>query len=268
MIWQPWRHLGKKLLTLLTLTALVAILVWWRQDAADQTSKTSEKVASGSQNTITVTSSFDKSKYSSDQASSLWAVVNKGRALPPSYVPAELRVPKVTLNGTAASENMHLRSDAASVLETMAAAAADDGLKLTLVSGYRSYPTQQSVYSGYVSSQGQTEADKTSARPGHSEHQTGLAADLGAASGRCQLEKCFGDMAEGQWLTANAYKFGFIVRYENGKESLTGYTYEPWHLRYVGQQAAAEIKKTGQSLEQFFNLPPIANYSSDIYQLY
>jgi D-alanyl-D-alanine carboxypeptidase len=162
---------------------------------------------------------------------------------------------------------MLLRQVPAAAIEKLVSAADNDGMKLMLVSGYRSYSTQQSVYSGYVSSQGKDYANATSAQPGHSEHQTGLAADIGATSRKCQLDVCFGDTAEGKWLAANAYKYGFIVRYQKDKSNLTGYAYEPWHVRYVGNDLAAEINKTGQTLEQFFGLPAYPDYPVKPYEL-
>jgi D-alanyl-D-alanine carboxypeptidase len=210
---------------------------------------------------------FDKNRYSTSEPLSPWVVVNKGRVLAADYIPVDLVVPNVPLSEASSSENMHLRSDAAPALEDLVAAAAKDSIKLMLVSGYRSYATQQAVYSGYVSSQGQAYADSTSARPGHSEHQTGLAADLGAAGAQCQLEKCFGDMVEGKWLAANAYKYGFIIRYQKDKTNLTGYDYEPWHIRFVGTDLAAELNKTGQTMEQFFGLPAYTDYPAQQYDL-
>lgn len=202
-----------------------------------------------------------------NDAASIWVVVNKGRVLPNAYVPADLVVPDISLSQSAASQNMQLRKDSAASLEKLVSAASNDALKLKLVSGYRSYATQQSVYNSYVASQGKAYADATSAQPGHSEHQTGLAADLGATSGKCQLEKCFGDMAEGKWLAASAHKYGFIVRYQKDKQNLTGYDYEPWHVRYVGIDLATELNKTGQTLEQFFDLATYSDYSAQPYEL-
>lgn len=202
---------------------------------------------------------FDKSKYSLDEPGSLWVIVNKQRSIPASYEPTSLRQPNVAVRASGSPE-MLLRDDAASAVEQLVAAAAKDGVNLMLVSGYRSYGLQQAVYNGNVASEGQAQADKTSARPGHSEHQTGLGADLGATSGACQLQACFGQTPEGQWLAANAHKYGFVIRYPEGKEAIVGYTYEPWHLRYVGKSLASEVKKTGQTLEEFFGLPAAPNY--------
>jgi D-alanyl-D-alanine carboxypeptidase len=118
-----------------------------------------------------------------------------------------------------------------------------------------------------VDATGQKHADSVSARPGHSEHQTGLAADLGASSGECALRACFGDMPEGKWLAANAYRYGFIIRYQKGATPRTGYAYEPWHLRYVGKQLAAEMQRTSVTLEEYFHLPAYPDYPGRILKL-
>lgn len=259
------RRLVKKILLLLFLAALVAAIVWWR---GDQPATNSQSAASVSYTSTPKTpTSFDKSQHSVNDPASLWVVVNKGRILPSSYVPADLIVPNVNLNESASSDNMHLRKDAQVALEKLTAAASGESIKLVLVSGYRAYTTQQSVYSGYVASQGKAYADATGAQPGHSEHQTGLAADLGALSGKCQLDACFGDTTEGEWLASNVYKYGFIIRYQSGKTDLTGYAYEPWHIRYIGVELATEINKTGQTLEQFFDLPTYTDYPLKSYEL-
>jgi D-alanyl-D-alanine carboxypeptidase len=203
-----------------------------------------------------------------DQASSISVVVNKGRRLPSSYVPAALVVPSVKLSQSAASENMHLRSEASTALEQLFAGAANSGVKLMLVSGYRSYSTQVSVYNGYVNTIGQAAADASSARPGFSEHQTGLAADVGDANGVCQLDQCFETTTAGKWLAANSYKYGFIVRYPKGKDNLTGYEYEPWHIRFVGTDVAEKINESGQTLEQYFNLPTYPDYTATPFELH
>ena len=261
------RHLARKVLLLLALAAAVAAIVWWRSSATEVKQTVSSNQATTEIKTTPASASFNKQQHSVNDPSSVWVVVNKGRMLPSSYTPTDLVVPNVSLSESFESDNMHLRQEPATALEKMAAAATTEGLELMLVSGYRSYGTQQSVYGGYVASQGRAYADTTSAQPGYSEHQTGLAADLGAQSGKCQLEVCFGDLAEGKWLAANAYKYGFIIRYQKAKTSLTGYDYEPWHMRYVGIDLATEINKSSQTLEQFFGLAAYTDYPSTPYEL-
>ncbi len=116
-------------------------------------------------------------------------------------------------------------------------------------SGYRSYQVQKTLYTNYIASHGQVAADTFSARPGHSEHQTGLTFDLRQLSGSLLTSE-----PEISWVRDNAHEFGFIVRYPKGKEHITGYTYEPWHLRYMGQDARA-IYESGQTLEEFYKIP-------------
>ena len=138
-------------------------------------------------------------------------------------------------------------------LNELIGSAKNEGVKFKIISGYRSYNYQKEVYQGWVNSLGQKEADKVSARPGHSEHQTGLAYDLGNG-GSCDLESCFGDTKEGKWLKLNAHKYGFIIRYPKDKVNITGYSYEPWHLRYVGIEHAKSIYEQKISLEEYLGV--------------
>ncbi len=202
-----------------------------------------------------------------DQAASITVVVNKGRILPSSYVPADLVVPDVALRLGSGSPEMHVRAEAAAAMKQLFAGAAQSGLQLKLASGYRSYSLQKTLYNGYVASSGQAYADASSARPGHSEHQTGLAADLEPASRNCEIQQCFGTTAEGKWLAANAYKYGFIIRYQEGKDNLTGYEYEPWHVRYIGTDLATKVYKSGKTLEQYFGMTTYADYPPTSFQL-
>lgn len=199
-------------------------------------------------------SDFDKTKYSTDEPGSLWWVVNKKRPLPDGYVPNNLVVPNVQLRLSASAEQMHLRKDAAKAIEQLFDDAKRSGKSLYLASGYRSASYQKQLYESYVIKDGKEKADRYSARPGTSEHQTGMAADVGRIDGKCELEICFGETPEGKWLRENAHRYGFIIRYLQGKEDFTTYQSEPWHLRYVGQDLAIRLKDTGQSMEEFFGL--------------
>jgi D-alanyl-D-alanine carboxypeptidase len=204
---------------------------------------------------------FNKQLHPLDEPGSPWWVVNKKRPLPAGYVPPDLVVPDVRLRLDRSAEQMHFSNQATPALKEMFAAAAQEGVNLVFGSGYRSEAYQRTLYNGYVASVGQTEADRVSARPGTSEHQTGLAFDATSASGQCHLEACFADLPEGKWLAAHAYEYGFVLRYPNGKESITGYTYEPWHMRFVGKELATEMHRTGfQTLEEFFGLPAAPTY--------
>jgi len=211
--------------------------------------------------------SFNKKQNSVNDPNSIWAIANKGRALSGTYTPSDLVVPNVPLRLNSSASEMQLRSSAASALQRMFSTASTQGIHLMLASGYRSYDEQVSLYSGYVSSQGQQSADSSSARPGFSEHQLGLSADVEPASRKCEVAACFADTVEGKWIAANAYKYGFVIRYPKGKESLTGYEYEPWHVRYVGTNLATQIQKSGQTLEQYFNLPTYSDYAASPYTL-
>lgn len=206
---------------------------------------------------------FDKRLYSTTDPASIWVVVNKRHALnPPEYKPADLVFPTVPLR-VPGNESMQVRKVTATALETMFAGAKEQGIHLMLSSGYRSYSYQVNLYNGYVSSEGQKSADTQSARPGYSEHQTGLAADLEPQDRTCEVEQCFAGTPEGKWLAANAYKFGFIIRYPNGLDNITGYEYEPWHIRYVGSQLAAEMHNDRtKTLEQFFGISGGTSYSN------
>ena len=205
---------------------------------------------------------FNKQRLSLTDPSSLWVIANKHRPLQPkTYTPSDLVVPDVPLRLTAKDDEMKLRREAAGALRALFAEAEQKGLKLMVSSAYRSYSFQTGLYNRYVQQQGQATADTQSARPGFSEHQTGLAVDVEPASRTCEVEACFGDTPEGQWVAANAYKYGFIIRYQEGEQDTTGYVYEPWHLRYVGQDLSQELYQQGNpTLEDFFGLEPASDY--------
>ncbi|MBR5447157.1 MAG: M15 family metallopeptidase, partial [Clostridia bacterium] len=144
--------------------------------------------------------------------------------------------------------------DANTALNEMFAAAKEDGLNLFVRSGFRSYATQKWLYENYVAQDGKEEADRYSARPGHSEHQTGLGIDINKA------DSSFEGTPEAIWLAANCHKFGFIIRYPQGKEHITGYMYEPWHVRYVGMDHAPVIYEKGLCLEEYLGITSQYNY--------
>ncbi|AGE22129.1 putative carboxypeptidase [Geobacillus sp. GHH01] len=182
-------------------------------------------------------------------------LVNKEQSLPPGYKPADLVVPRVPfLCADPNAEKRHMRAEAAAALEEMFAAARRDGIELVAVSAYRSYERQQVIFAEEVRQKGREKAVQAVAHPGQSEHQTGLAVDISSRSAGCQLTESFGATKEGQWVAAHAHEYGFIIRYPKGKEAVTGYKYEPWHLRYVGRKAAAVIKKRGLTLEEYFKV--------------
>ncbi|MCC9069245.1 M15 family metallopeptidase [Arthrobacter cryoconiti] len=179
-------------------------------------------------------------------------LVNKHHELiPKTFIPADLTTPNVR---TDSPDPPLLRKNAAAAVETMFAAAAADGVTITIQSSYRSFLTQISLYENYVEQKGQTEADKTSARPGYSEHQTGLALDIGDANvpAECEFTSCMAGSAAAKWVGAHGMEYGFIIRYPQGEEALTGYLYEPWHLRFVGISVARDMAVRGiSSYEQY-----------------
>lgn len=212
--------------------------------------------------TQTKNQGFNKKQFSLDDPASIWVIVNKQRPLQPkTFVPTDLVAPAIPLRLGQDSKEMQLRGPAADALTRMYEAARAEDLKLMVSSAYRSYSYQDNLYNYYVKQQGQATADSQSARPGHSEHQTGLAVDIEPASRTCEIQACFADTPEGKWVAENAYKYGFIIRYTDGKQSTTGYIYEPWHLRYVGEDLANELRNAGNpTLEEYFGLPPAADY--------
>jgi zinc D-Ala-D-Ala carboxypeptidase len=197
---------------------------------------------------------FDKSQHSVSEVGGLWWVVNKKRPLPEGYAPPNLVTPNIKLRWAPIAESMQVSSVIAPSLEAMDKAMKAAGFDMMLVSGYRSEKTQAELYNNYVSQQGQEAADRLSAKPGTSEHQTGLAVDLGRSDSKCELDQCLGNMPEGKWLADHAHEYGFIIRYLQGKEAITGYEYEPWHVRYVGKDLATELHNNQQTMEEFFGL--------------
>lgn len=179
-------------------------------------------------------------------------VVNKERALPSDYIPADLVYPNVKFSFTEKNDKRKMRSEAAKAIESLFDAAKKDNIELVAISGYRSFATQKSIFARNVKEQGLEVASQVSAREGYSEHQTGLTMDVSSASAKYSLEETFGDTKEGKWLAEHAHEHGFIIRYPKGKEEQTGYAYEPWHIRYVGVEVATEVKEKDMILEQYF----------------
>ena len=186
----------------------------------------------------------DKSNYNDPDSISF--VVNKKRPLPDGYTPTDL-------DGI-------LRKEPKEKLDALLSEARAQSINLRLISGYRSQSSQDSLYSSYLSKDGQALADTYSARPRHSEHQTGLAVDLGNNDNICDLDICFSETPGGKWLSQNSYKFGFIIRYQKDKTDITGYQFEPWHLRYVGTDIAKDLHSSNKTLEEYFGLPSAPSY--------
>ncbi|SEF87861.1 D-alanyl-D-alanine carboxypeptidase family protein [Paenibacillus sp. UNC499MF] len=189
---------------------------------------------------------------------SMTVLVNKQFKLPDTYKPSDLVYPDVNFVFAEKIEKRMMRKEAAGALENMFDAAKKAGTPLAGVSAYRSHSTQTTLFNRYVQKDGEDAAKKYSAVPGHSEHETGLAIDVAGSTGKCAAEDCFGGTPEAKWLEDHAHEYGFIIRYPKGKESVTGYQYEPWHLRYVGIQMAKDIKAKNTTMEEYLNAVPVA----------
>ena len=146
-----------------------------------------------------------------------------------------------------------IQNDAYTEFKRLLDDAKSDGVHFSLLSGYRSYRVQKEIYDDYVSKYGKEAADKAVARPGYSEHQTGYALDLN------DEQESFADTTAGKWLNANCAKYGFIIRYPKGKEAITGRTYQPWHVRYVGPELATKLYNNGKwiTLEEYFGISSV-----------
>ncbi|MCK1997159.1 M15 family metallopeptidase [Psychrobacillus psychrodurans] len=163
-------------------------------------------------------------------------IASKKYPLPSTYAPGESK-------------------EARAAFQEMAAEATLSGYDLIAFSTYRSFDYQTQLYDRYVTNDGQDAADRYSARPGYSEHQTGLAFDIGEQHFEQHFAKeSFGETEAGKWVAANAHKYGFIMRYPNGSEKITGYMYEPWHFRYVGEELAVQVYEANVTLEEFLDL--------------
>ncbi|MFT4123311.1 MAG: M15 family metallopeptidase [Microbacteriaceae bacterium] len=203
---------------------------------------------------------FDTGARSLTDPTSYWVIVNKLHPLhPKSYAPSDL----VTVPVAHVYTPKLRKRAAAAVVKMFAAYAKQTGKAMQSQSAYRSYSAQKSTYAYWVSKLGTAGADLTSARPGYSEHETGLAIDISAVGGSCALRSCFAKTSQGKWLAKHAWKYGFILRYPKGKTKVTGYEYEPWHYRYVGKALAKQMHLTGIStLEEFFGYANATDYPS------
>ena len=190
---------------------------------------------------------------------SIPVLVNKQNKLPDSYNPTDLVNTKIPFMSGATNEKCKMRNVAATAINQLFSAAKDQGISLLGVSAYRSHETQTTLFNYYVTRDGYKKARTYSALPGTSEHETGLAIDVTGGNGKCAAEDCFGGTKEAIWLEKHAAEYGFIIRYPQGKDSITGYQYEPWHLRYVGKTIALEIMNAGITLEEYFNEVPVSN---------
>ncbi len=174
-------------------------------------------------------------------------LVNKYNQLSNDYIPNDLE----KINPLYNTYGLMLRHDTRIAFEEMCSDALNEGIHLEAISTYRSYYYQWKVYLMNITpymllDEYQIQRDKVSARPGHSEHQTGLAVDIN------ELEQSFADTIAGQWLAENAYRYGFILRYPKGKEQITGYDYEPWHFRFIGKDFAEAVYNSDLTYDEFY----------------
>jgi zinc D-Ala-D-Ala carboxypeptidase len=195
----------------------------------------------------------DKGAAEVTNMTDMLVVVNKKRTIRPTYTPPDLVQPNIPFSFPGKSPRKLMRKQAAHALEQLFVQAKRDKVDLLGQSAYRSYATQKAIFDENVKEKGKAVANQTSAIPGESEHQTGLAIDLSSHRVGFTLEENFGATPEGKWLAKNASRYGFIIRYPKGKEKITGYSYEPWHIRYVGPKIAQEIAAKGITLEEYLS---------------
>jgi D-alanyl-D-alanine carboxypeptidase len=207
---------------------------------------------------------FDPPKYSIDDADSIWVVVNKQRQISLlKYQPAALAFPAFPKPKVQNPFGLQMREEAAVAVVELAKAMAEAGKgTLILNSGFRTFKNQQGLYNRTRDSRGLAVAEKLSARPGHSEHQLGLAADFSVKGQGCVIMVCFGKTEAGIWLAENAHQYGFVLRYPKGYKPITGFQYEPWHFRFVGIELAIEMEAKGiKTLEEFWGLESAPDYT-------
>ncbi len=177
-------------------------------------------------------------------------LVNKQRGIAPEYKPDDLVVPNVQFHQTNETVKQ-MRKEAAEALEKLFDAAEEAGYTLYAVSGFRPYDMQANIYNYHINTYGEVYANTVSAAPGKSEHQTGWVMDITAKSAGYDLVEMFGETPEGIWVQQNAHHYGFIIHYEKGKEDITGYAYEPWHLRYLGEELAPKVYESGLTFDEY-----------------
>lgn len=176
----------------------------------------------------------------------LLVLVNKNNRLRDDFIPNDL----IKLDINYSYDNKYLKKIAAKSFYKLSKDADKNGYRIIIVSGYRSYTYQDKLFNYYVHEKGINYALMCSAKPGHSEHQTGLAIDVEGSNYDYNL---FEKAKEFKWMVQNAHKYGFILRYPKGKEQITGFKYEPWHYRYVGKKVANYIYKNNLTFEEYMN---------------
>ena len=191
------------------------------------------------------------------QPESIPVLINKQNMLPDGYIPNDLIYTTIPFVFQEKNEKRKMRSEAAAAIAKLFEGAKQQGISLLGVSAYRSHSTQVTLFNYYVKKDGYEKARTYSALPGTSEHETGLAIDVTGGNGRCPAQDCFANTPEANWLQKNVAAYGFIIRYPNGKAQITGYKYEPWHLRFVGPAIATDIMNRGITLEEYYNAIPV-----------
>ena len=224
----------------------------------EDNSAESERSGISSEEKTEKRSDFAQEKLDQDIEDGYLILVNKENYLPSDYVPEDLEPLKYYAKDRSPDARF-LRKEAADHFHDMAEAALEEDIDIVSTTAYRSYEFQKNLYNSYVNTKGQTEADKVSARPGSSEHQTGLSADLSTGEINFANGSAFADTLAGKWIAEHSWEYGFIIRYPEGSEDITGYSYEPWHVRYVGTVAAREINKQQITLEEYIEKNDIAN---------
>lgn len=189
-------------------------------------------------------------------------LVNRLHRLEADYVPPCLTEPSILFNAPAGDPKRLLSFPAAQAATRLFSAGKEQGIFLYGISGYRSYERQKELYENRLKETHSSYVNSYLAPPGASEHQTGLALDVSCPAADLQLEDCFSRTKEGQWLAANAPLFGFILRYPKGKELITGYAWEPWHIRYVTKSLSLYLSLTGLTLEEYYEHRLIFSRSS------
>ncbi len=240
--------MGTKLLAVLALGAAGAV-GWYAVPSSSDGSAAAPPAATSAPVSVPEARpgrGFDRAAHSTTDPRSIWVIVNKSHPIEPSDFRPEIALVR----------GYQVAAPAAEPLEELLAAADAQGLGFKIASAFRSYDYQLGVHADLAAARGEAEADRVSARAGHSEHQTGLAVDLVTpADPGCDFEECFADTPAGRWLASESWRFGFVVRYRAGTTAITGYAPEPWHLRFVGRELAAELHRTGDpTLEEFFDV--------------
>lgn len=218
-------------------------------EVVDHTAKLTEAPSPSASPSATPSPSPSAQAVDITSDDSIDRIVNRSHPVDPSYVPADLVIPDVPMNNT-----QTIRKEAADAMKEMFDAADQDGIHLYLISGYRSYETQVSLYHTYLARFGNDYTEHLDCHPGASEHQLGLAADFGTVDQACELSTCFSDTDASQWLMNNAWKYGWILRYPQGKEAVTGIMYSPWNYRYAGKEEAGKIHDSGLTMEEYYGL--------------